>query len=58
LRAFIATEDEFTVARVLRRLWEYREIIPLYQSTFWGRLRAAVLFRARMRLIASNGMRR
>jgi hypothetical protein len=31
MRAFIATEDEFTVARVLRRLWEYRESIPLYQ---------------------------
>jgi hypothetical protein len=31
MRAFIATEDAFTVARVLRRLWEYRESIPLYQ---------------------------
>ena len=26
--AFIATEDEFTVACVLRRLWEYREEHP------------------------------
>jgi hypothetical protein len=32
MRAFITTEDEFTVARVLRRLWEYRESIPSYQT--------------------------
>ncbi len=32
MRAFITTEDEFTVARVLRQLWEYRENIPLYQT--------------------------
>jgi hypothetical protein len=30
MRAFIATEDEYTVARVLRRFWEHRESIPLY----------------------------
>ena len=32
LRAFIATEDAFTVARVLKRLWEHRESIPVYQQ--------------------------
>jgi hypothetical protein len=32
MRAFIATEDEFTVARVIRRLWEYSESIPLYHT--------------------------
>ncbi|MCV9936114.1 abortive infection family protein [Boseaceae bacterium BT-24-1] len=30
LRAFVATEDEYIVARVLRRLWEYRENSPRY----------------------------
>jgi Abortive infection C-terminus len=30
MRAFIVTEDEFTVARVLRRFWEHRETIPNY----------------------------
>ena len=30
MRAFITTEDEYTVARVLRRFWEERESIPLY----------------------------
>ena len=30
MRAFIATEDEYTVVKVLRRLWEYRESIPRY----------------------------
>lgn len=28
MRAFVATEDEYTVARVLRRLWEHRESLP------------------------------
>jgi hypothetical protein len=28
MRAFITTEDEYTVARVLRRFWEERESIP------------------------------
>jgi hypothetical protein len=28
MRAFIATENEYTVARVLRRLWEHRETLP------------------------------
>jgi len=32
LRAFIATEDAYIVARVLRRLWDHRESIPLYQQ--------------------------
>jgi len=32
LRAFIKTEDEFTVARVLRKLWEHRESVPLYDQ--------------------------
>jgi Abortive infection C-terminus len=31
-RAFIATEDAYTVVRVLRRLWEHRESIPIYQQ--------------------------
>jgi Abortive infection C-terminus len=30
MRAFIKAEDEYTVARVLRRFWEYRESIPIY----------------------------
>lgn len=30
MRAFIAVEDEYTVARVLRRLWEHRESVPIY----------------------------
>jgi hypothetical protein len=30
MRAFIATEGERIVARVLRRLWEHRESVPLY----------------------------
>jgi hypothetical protein len=32
VRAFVATEDEFTVARVLRSLWTYRESIERYQD--------------------------
>jgi hypothetical protein len=28
LRAFVKVEDNYTVARVLRRLWEHRETIP------------------------------
>jgi hypothetical protein len=32
MRAFIKTENEFTVSRVLRRLWEYRESILTYQT--------------------------
>src|ERR1700730_12493166 len=30
MRAFIKTENEYTVARGLRRFWEHRESIPLY----------------------------
>jgi Abortive infection C-terminus len=30
MRAFVTTEDEYTVARVLRRFWEHRESLPLY----------------------------
>lgn len=33
VRAFVETEDEYTVARVLRRLWEHREGITLYSQT-------------------------
>ncbi|WP_281932614.1 hypothetical protein [Methylocystis iwaonis] len=33
MRAFVATEDEYTVARVLRRVWEHRESITLYSQT-------------------------
>src|SRR5690349_4123938 len=32
IRAFIATEDEFTVARVLRSLWVYREQLDRYRD--------------------------
>ncbi len=32
LRALIETEDDYTVGRVLRRLWEYREALPMYQD--------------------------
>lgn len=32
LRAFIAVEDEYTVARVARALWEYRESLPYNQQ--------------------------
>jgi hypothetical protein len=32
LRAFIETEDDYTVVRVLRRLWEHREALPMYQD--------------------------
>ena len=28
LRAFLEAEDEYTVSRVLRRLWEHRETLP------------------------------
>jgi hypothetical protein len=31
LRAFVNVEDEFTVSRVLRRLWAHRETMPQYQ---------------------------
>ena len=30
MRAFVVTEDEYTVAHVLRRFWDHREAIPLY----------------------------
>ncbi len=30
LRAFIEAEEEYIVARVLRRLWDYRESLPSY----------------------------
>ncbi|MGA8614043.1 MAG: hypothetical protein WB760_20685, partial [Xanthobacteraceae bacterium] len=33
MRAFVATEDAHTVVHVLRRLWQYRESIPLSAST-------------------------
>lgn len=33
LRAFIATEDEYTVAKVARALWQYRESLPRYQNS-------------------------
>jgi Abortive infection C-terminus len=32
VRAFVATEDEFTVARVLRSLWAYRDRLDKYQN--------------------------
>lgn len=32
LRAFIQTEDEYTVAKVARTLWRHRESLPRYQS--------------------------
>lgn len=32
LRAFITTEDEFLVSRVLRRLWDYRETLQRYSE--------------------------
>ncbi len=32
LRAFIAVEDAFTVAKVLRALWQYRESLPSYSQ--------------------------
>src|SRR5258705_11673394 len=30
MRAFIEVEDAFTVCRIMRQLWEYRESIPQY----------------------------
>ena len=32
MRAFIEVEDAFTVCRVLRQLWEYRESTPQYEK--------------------------
>jgi len=32
LRAFIQTEDEYTVAKVARTLWQHRETLPRYQE--------------------------
>jgi hypothetical protein len=32
LRAFIQTEDEYSVAKVARALWQYRESLPRYQN--------------------------
>lgn len=32
LRAFIQTEDEYTVAKVARALWQHRENLPRYDS--------------------------
>lgn len=32
LRAFIAAEDEYTVAKVVRALWQYRESLPRYNG--------------------------
>jgi Abortive infection C-terminus len=33
MRTFIEAEDEYTVSRMLRKLWEYRQSIPHYQNT-------------------------
>jgi hypothetical protein len=33
LRAFIETEDEYTVAKVVRALWRHREILPRYGNS-------------------------
>lgn len=33
LRAFIEVEDAYTVSRVARALWKYRESLPLYQRS-------------------------
>ena len=30
MRAFVVTEDEYTVSQVLRRFWDHREAVPLY----------------------------
>ena len=35
LRAFVEVEDAFTVSKVLRRLWEYRETLPERPSYAW-----------------------
>jgi hypothetical protein len=40
MRAFIQLEDAFTVCRVLRQLWEYRESIPNYAANENGALKA------------------
>lgn len=32
LRAFIQTEDEYTVAKVARAWWQYRETLPRYRE--------------------------
>ena len=32
MRAFVKAEDEYTVARVLRKLWEHCESIPIYAA--------------------------
>ncbi len=32
LRAFVKTEDEYTVAKVARALWQHGESLPRYQS--------------------------
>jgi len=36
IRAFVTTEDEFTVARVLRVLWTYRESLDRYRDAERG----------------------
>jgi hypothetical protein len=36
IRAFVAVEDEFTVARVLRSLWTYRESLDRYRDSERG----------------------
>jgi hypothetical protein len=36
LRAFVKIEDAYTVSRVLRALWEYRESLPKKESYPWG----------------------
>lgn len=33
LRAFIEVEDEYTVAKVVHTLWQYRKTLPSYQSS-------------------------
>lgn len=36
LRAFIETEDAYTVSKVLRALWKYKESLPKHLSNFAG----------------------
>jgi hypothetical protein len=36
MRAFVAVEDEYTVARVLRSLWAYRESLDRYRDSERG----------------------
>ena len=52
LRTFIAIEDDFMVASVLRRLWDYRESMPFHQQTDESRALNERLF-SRSRTITS-----